>query len=328
MVEARQLAAHVLHEAGLVGLRRREREGDDEIGDVVRPVLGDGEQEEGEAGAGVLVEAAEQPEVEQRQPPVLRQEHVALVGIGVVHALDHHLEHVGAEELAREVRGALRREPVPRRDLAARDPLQDHRALAHVRPDHPRHHEPLERLDELPHELRVVRLLDEVELGPEMDLELVRELLELDLARGLGMADCETHGRAQQREIEIDLLDDAGPPHLEHDIVAGGQQPAMRLRDRSRGERLRVDAHERLLAEVGQHDSLDLREGDSRRDVVHEPAQLLDVDVGQEIGTRREELAELDEGRPELLEPAAERLRPLARRVAASGHADLAENPT
>jgi hypothetical protein len=93
---------------------------------------------------------------------------------------------------------------VSRLDLSAGDPLQHERSLAHVGPDDPRHDEPLERLDELPHELRGVRLLDEVELAAEIDLELVGELLELNPARGLGVTDGEPHGRAQDAEIEID----------------------------------------------------------------------------------------------------------------------------
>jgi len=74
----------------------------------------------------------------------------------------------------------------------------------------------------------------------------------------------------------------------------------MRLRDRRGREWLGVEADERVLAEVLSHDSLDLGEGHSRN-AVDEVTQLLDVDVGQEIGTRRKELPELDEGGAELL---------------------------
>jgi hypothetical protein len=59
VVEARQLATHVLHEARLVGAGRDERERDHEVGDVVGPVLGEREQQQGEAGSRVLVEPAE-----------------------------------------------------------------------------------------------------------------------------------------------------------------------------------------------------------------------------------------------------------------------------
>ena len=42
---ARQLAAQVVHEARLVRLRRRQRERDDQVGDVVSAVLRDSEQQ-------------------------------------------------------------------------------------------------------------------------------------------------------------------------------------------------------------------------------------------------------------------------------------------
>ena len=83
----------------------------------------------------------------------------------------------------------------------------------------------------------------------------------------------------------------------------------MRLRDGGGGERLRVEADERVLAEVLPQHGLDLREG-NRGDRVDEVAELLDVDVGQEIRPRREELAELDERRAELLEAVAKRRAP------------------
>ena len=82
---------------------------------------------------------------------------------------------------------------------------------------------------------------------------------------------------------------------------------------------------EDVVAEILAQHRLDLRERD-RRDGVDEVAELLDVDVGQKIGPRREELPELDEGRPELLEALAKRLRAFARRVALTGHADLGKD--
>ncbi len=325
-MEAGQLAADVLHETRLVGAGRGEREGDHELGDVVGPVLGDGEQQQRETRPRVLVEPSEQAEVEEGETPVVRQEDVSRVGVGVVHALDDDLEHIGAEELSGQVSRAFWIEPVPRLDLASRDSLQDECALAHVRLDHTRDDQSFERLDELPHELRVVRLLDEVELCAEMNLELVRELLELDPPRRLGVSHGEADRRAQHGEIEVDLLDDQGTPHLDDHVVSRSEQPAMRLGDRGRRERLRLEAHEGVRTEVGDHHRLDLRERD-RRHAVDQACELLDVDVGQEIGTRREELPELDERGPELLETAAERPRPLARGVAASDHADLGEDP-
>ena len=73
--------------------------------DVVGAVLRDREQQQRQAAARVVVEAAEQPEVEQREASVVGEEHVPRVRIGVVDALDDDLVHVGAEELARELLG-------------------------------------------------------------------------------------------------------------------------------------------------------------------------------------------------------------------------------
>ena len=56
------------------------------------------------------------------------------------------------------------------------------------------------------------------------------------------------------------------------------------------------------------------------------PVLSLDVDVGQEVRARRQELSELDERRAELLEPAAKRPRSLTRRVGPADHADLGKD--
>ena len=69
-VVARQLPAQLVDEARLVGVERREREAEDQVGDVLGAVLRDGEQQQREAAARVVVEAAEQAEVEQREPAV------------------------------------------------------------------------------------------------------------------------------------------------------------------------------------------------------------------------------------------------------------------
>jgi hypothetical protein len=235
------------------------------------------------------------------------------------------LEHIGAEELAREERGALWLEPGACLDLAARDQLEDERPLGHVGPDHPRHDEPVEQLDEPADELRVVRLLEEVELRAEIELELLGELLELHQPGRLRAAGREANRRAQQRKVELDLLDDSGASHLGDHLLPRGEQPAMRLRDRGGGERLRVETDEDLLAKVLPEHGLDLGERD-RRDGVDEVAELLDVDVGQEVRPRRQELSELDERRAELLEAAAKRPRSLARRFGPADHADLGKD--
>ena len=71
-VEARQLAANVVDERRLIRLHARQRERDDQVGDVVGAVLRDRKQEERQPAPRVVVEPAEQPEVEQREPAVRR----------------------------------------------------------------------------------------------------------------------------------------------------------------------------------------------------------------------------------------------------------------
>ena len=73
-VVARELAAQLVHEAGLVGVERRPREPQDQTGGVLGPILGEREQKLRDHGARVVVEPAEEAEVEQGEPPVLGQE--------------------------------------------------------------------------------------------------------------------------------------------------------------------------------------------------------------------------------------------------------------
>jgi hypothetical protein len=90
---------------------------------------------------------------------------------------------------------------------------------------------------------------------------------------------------------------------------------------------------ERLLADLGEdggpevgldHGAHDVER--HRRNVVDEPAQLLDVRVGQQVRPRGEDLTELDERRAELLERLAELAGALRRRVARIARADLAQD--
>jgi hypothetical protein len=107
------------------------------------------------------------------------------------------------------------------------------------------------------------------------------------------------------------------PTHLDDDVAPVRQEGAVDLCDRRGRERLRVEPRERALAEVLPDDPLDVRER-KRRHLVHEPAELLDVDVGKEVRPRREQLAELQVRRSQLLEREPEldgsftRSRPLA----------------
>ena len=64
-VVARELPPQLVLEARLVGLERRQREAEDQVGDVVGAVLRERQQEQAERPPRVVVEPAEQAEVEQ-----------------------------------------------------------------------------------------------------------------------------------------------------------------------------------------------------------------------------------------------------------------------
>ena len=323
---ARQLAAQVVHEAGFVGPHRRQRHREDQVGDIVGAVVRDREQQERERGARVVVEPADQPEVEQREPPVRRQQHVSAVRIGVVEALDGHLADVRAEERACELRGTLLRQRVAEIDAFALDELQHHHLLGHERVDHLRDEEVVAVVvDHLGDQLRVVRLLAEVELAEQMLLELVRERVQLQELCGVRVVLGDRGRLAQEVEIEPHLVDDAGAPHLDDDLAAALQEGGVDLRDRCRRERRLVDPGEVLEPDLAVDHLAQRREG-QRRHVVDELRQLVDVDVGQQVGSGREQLAELHERRPELFEALAEANGALARRRLVADDADLAED--
>src|SRR5919204_1215365 len=281
-------------------------------------------QEKGEAPPRVVVQPAEQTEVEQDEPAVGREQDVPAVRVGVVDAVYGHLVDVGAEELARELSGLLGREAVVGADLHAVDPLQHHSLLGHVRPDHLRHDEALVVGDEARDQLGVVRLLEKVELGAKVHLELVRERLELEELRRLGAPLEQARRRADDVEVEVDLFHHSRPPHLHDDRLAGAEERRVDLRDGGGRDRVRVDAREDV-AEGLAYDRLELAEW-HRRHLVDEAPELVDVDVRQEIGPRGEKLPELDVRRAEALEREPEVARPLARRRPLADDADLAQH--
>ena len=180
-------------------------------------------------------------------------------------------------------------------------------------------------LDQPPDHLRVVGFLDEVELVPQVRFELFGERLELEQLRRLRVALEQLRRRAEHLEVELDLLDDPGPAHLDDDAATRLQQGRMDLGDRRGGERLGVDLGERLEPEVLRDHGLDQRVG-HRLDLVDELAELLDVDVRKQVGARGEQLPELDVRGAELLERAAKLDRALAGGRLVADDADLGEH--
>lgn len=163
------------------------------------------------------------------------------------------------------------------------------------------------------------------QLREEVGLELVGERAELEQACGLGVALEERNRPSQEVEVELDLLDDARPADLDDDLAPVLQQRGLDLGDRRGRERLAVDAREDLGAKRALDHRLDLLERQGRH-LVDELPELLHVDVRQQIRARGEQLSELDEGGPELLECEAELAGPLGRRLTCAPDANLAQH--
>jgi hypothetical protein len=174
-------------------------------------------------------------------------------------------------------------------------------------------------------QLGVVRLLVEVQLAVQMLLELVGERVQLEEPRGPGMLLGDRRRLAEQLEVESHLLDDPRPAHLDDDGAAALQERGVDLGDRGARQRLLVDRGEVLEPDV-LGDRLAQRRKRQRLDVVDERAELLDVDVRQQVGPRGEQLTQLDERGAELLERLAEANRALARRRLVAERTNLAQH--
>ena len=136
----------------------------------------------------------------------------------------------------------------------------------------------------------------------------------------------------EQAQVAEDLVARRRALHLYHDAVAVLQPRTMHLADRPRRERLGVDALEDVLPRNLQllfHHRDDLGLGE-RRHLVLQVGQLLDELGRKQAGTRGQDLAELGEGRPQLLERLAQPLGAFRRRervaLGALGEAVLADD--
>src|SRR5439155_25242356 len=113
-------------------------------------------------------------------------------------------------------------------------------------------------------------------------------------------------------QILLDLGGDARPLHLDHDRCAVRQARGVHLAD---GGRRQWDLIE--IAEDGADGTTELRLDDGtnevglqRRSRILKFRQLELIDGRQQIGTRREDLTELDEGRAKLFQRSSDVLRP------------------
>ena len=205
----------------------------------------------------------------------------------------------------------------PRRRLEQRDPVDDlvdhQQAAGGQLAVTARHADSPVGLDDLAHADDVARLLAEVELVAEGAGDLIGERGQVDDPLQAPRARRPPDDHLEQGEVVGDHLLRLGTLDLHDHPMAVGHPGAMHLGDGAGGERLRVDVGEHVLPRHRQlalhhrHD-LGLRH---LRHVGLQRGELGDVLRGHQVRPRGEDLAELAEGRPELLERLAQPPRAL-----------------
>ncbi len=319
LLQARAVVAVVeLAELGDELLLHLLRVADAELGEALRDhldVLVRGVDEEARQLRHVLVgELARQPEVDEADLLGAEHEDVGGVRIAVEEAVaeDHRHPRLGDQvgEPAALVEGVPLDVEVG--DLEAVEQLEREHACARVAPVDLRDAH-VWMAGEVPVErVRAPRLEPVVELLPDRARELVDHLVRVDEVERAHPLLRDPRGLVQKREVGLDLARRVRPLHLHRDAPAVRERRAVDLADRGGGDRGLVEVEEEpldRLAELLADHALGVRVR-KRANVVLEPAQL-EHDVGRDdVRARREQLAELDERRPELVEHLAEVLPP------------------
>ena len=154
----------------------------------------------------------------------------------------------------------------------------------------------------------VAGLLPVVELLTERARELVDDLATVDEVERMDPLLDESRGLLEQLDVALDLARGVRPLNLDRDLLPVRKHRAVHLSDRGSRHRhlveLEEEATDRLLQILGDH-PLDIGEREWRH-VVLEATQLDDDVLRDDVGSRGEELTELDERRPELVEHLAE----------------------
>ena len=158
--------------------------------------------------------------------------------------------------------------------------------------------------------LRVPPLEPVVELLPDLPRELVDERVRVDEVERAHALLHEPRRLVEQHEVGLDLPRRAGTLHLDGDALPVRERRAVHLADRRRRDRHRIELEEQPLDRVAElllDHALGLLERE-RPHVVLEAAQLGDDVRRHDVGARREQLPELHERRPELVEQLAQML--------------------
>ena len=260
--------------------------------------------------AARIAEPAHHAEIDEGQPVARQVEDIARMRIGVEEAvLDDHLQH--------RLRAALRQQHAvepggvhPRQLMAgnAVDALLHIDPLAGPVPVDGRDDDVLAPGEMGGDTLGVVALALQVQLAAQRAPELAHQAGRLVGAQVGPLVLGQLRQALEQAQIGLDDRADAGPAHLDDDLGAVVQLRAVHLRDRGRRQRLGIEAGEDLLGrraqvlgELGAH-HLDRH----RRRLTVQLFEFGDPGRAEQVGAAGQDLAELDEGRPQILERHAQ----------------------
>ncbi len=261
----------------------------------------------------VVRELADGAEVDEPdRTSLLEHEDVGWVRIAVEETVTEDHRHPGLGDQVGQIAAFVERERrhVDVAHVGAVEPLQGEHPRARVLPVDLRHvHMRIRR--EVPVErLRVARLEPVVELLPDLARELVDQRASVNEVERMHALLHEPRRLVQQRQVGLDLARRARPLHLHGDLPPVRKRRTVHLADRRRCDRLPLEVEEEPVESVTEillDHALGLLERE-RAHVVLKAAQLGD-DVGRhDVRSRREQLAELDESRPELVEQLAQML--------------------
>ena len=283
---------------------------DAELGEAARErvdVLGGGVDEEPRQPLHVLVgELADEAEVDEADPAAVEHEHVRRMRVGVEEAVPEDHLHPGVGDPVGQLAAGVdrRRLELEIGELHALEVLERQHPHAGVVPVDLGHDDGVRVREVAPERVGVPRLELVVELLADEARELVDEVVDVDEVERADALPDQAGGLVEEGEVVLDLTRRVRPLHLDDDLVAVRQHRPVHLADRRGCDRRLAELDERLLerqAELALDDLAHLRERE-RAHVVLEPAQLGDDVRRDDVGPGREQLAELDERRAELVE--------------------------
>ena len=202
-------------------------------------------------------------------------------------------------------------------DLDAVEILERQHTRARVAPVDARHRDVRMPGEVEVERLRVAALEAVVELLPDRLREFVDELARVDEVEHAHALDDEPRRLLEQLDVALDRGRRVRPLHLDGDAAPVREHRAVHLADRRRRQHLLVELEEEpldRLAELLADHALDIHER-KRPHLILQAAQLGDDVRRHDVGPRREQLPELDERRPELVEHLAQMAAARGRRA-------------